>query len=204
MFVFEAYLTVKPQIRREQMRVILFSLFFISHAVFAHGNIDNKHGACTLKISEDRAIHVSVYQPSTHEGDVFCQEAPDVVETIMVLDFMEEDSKKSPFAFSIGFDNDGVIEPIGGLPLTLYPQGSMLLKFLPKSIGKYHAKVMYLDEIGHDISREFDFYIGQRSPNSREPSSTQSVIKWLVILMVILGGLYILYLKRVNKDNDVD
>jgi hypothetical protein len=117
---------------------------------------------------------------------------------------MEEDSKKSPFSFSIGFDNKGAIEPIVALPLTLYPQGSMLLKFLPKSIGKYHGTVMYLDKEGHDISREFDFYIGQRSPNSKEPSGTQQVIKWLLIALVVLGGAYIVYTKRVNRGDDFE
>ena len=185
------------------LKIIIFALLCISGHALGHGNIDNKNGACTLKIGEERAIHLTAYQPSTHEGEVFCQDAPDVVETIMVLDFMEEDSKKNPFSFSIGYLNGDKLEPLAALPLQLFPNGSMLLKFMPNAIGKYHGKVMFLDEEGHDSSREFDFYIGERSPNSKEPSSTQQVLKWAVVLFFVLGGMYFVYMKRINKrDND--
>lgn len=185
------------------MKIILFTLLLMSGHVLGHGNIDNKNGACTLKIAEERAIHLTAYQPSTHEGEVFCQDAPDVVETILVLDFMEADSKKNPFSFSIGYFNEDKLEPIAALPLQLYPKGSMLLKFLPKAAGKYHGKVMFLDKDGQDSSREFDFYIGERSPNSREPSGTQQVLKWLVVLLFVLGGTYFVYMKIINKrEND--
>ncbi|PCI20928.1 MAG: hypothetical protein COB62_04070 [Piscirickettsiaceae bacterium] len=184
------------------MKLIIGLLFFITNAVYGHGNIDTKGGACTLKIGEEHAIHVTAYQPSTHEGEVFCQDAPDVVETTIVLDFMEEDLKKLPFALSIGYDNAGVVEPLAALPLGLFPRGSMLLNFTPKTTGKYRAKVMFLDKEGHDTSREFDFYIGEQSPNSREPSSAQQVVKWLVIALFALGAVYILYIKRVSRDRD--
>ena len=182
------------------MKACLVLLLFLSNYVFAHGNIDNKHGACTLKIAEERGIHLTAYQPSTHEAEVFCQNAPDLVETTIVLDFMEEDSKGFPFAFSIGYvGDDGLEEPLGALPLKLYPQGSMLLKFTPREKGKYHGKVMFLDKDGHDTTREFDFYIGELGPNSREPSNTQQVVKWLVIFMLIAGSLYMIYVKRVSR-----
>ncbi|PHS72601.1 MAG: hypothetical protein COB22_04505 [Cycloclasticus sp.] len=183
---------------------ILMVLFFVSGNLLAHGNIDNKHGACTLNVAPERGIHLTAYQPSTHEGEVFCQDAPDLVETTIVLDFMEEDSKKLPFSFSVTYMNGDIAEPVSALPLALYPTGSMLLTFMPKAVGKYHGKVMFLDKDGHDTSREFDFYIGQRSPNSSEPSSTQTVVKWLVILLFVFGGAYMLYTKRMNREDDVD
>lgn len=186
------------------MRFLLLSLFFISQGLLAHGNIDTKGGACTLKISEEHAIHVTAYQPSTHEGEVFCQDAPDVVETTIVLDFMEEDLKLLPFALSIGYDNAGVIEPLAALPLGLFPRGSMLLNFTPKTTGKYHAKVMFLDKEGHDTSKEFDFYIGERSPNSAEPSNIQETVKWAAVLFFVLGGAFVFYTKRVNRERDSD
>ncbi|PCH85218.1 MAG: hypothetical protein COB26_08900 [Piscirickettsiaceae bacterium] len=186
------------------MKLILILLFVISNAVYAHGNIDNKHGACTLKISKEHAIHLTAYQPSTHEGEVYCQDAPDLVETTIVLDFMEEDLKKRPFSFSMAYMNGKNVEPLTALPLQLYPQGSMLLKFTPEVVGVYQGKVMFLDEDGHDSSREFNFYIGERSPNSSAPSSAQTVIKWLIVMMFVLGGVYVVYTKWVNKERDAD
>ena len=186
------------------MKMMLFMMLLISNYVFAHGNIDNKNGACTLKISEEHSIHLTAYQPSTHEGEVFCQDAPDLVETIMVLDFMEEDSKKLPFAFSLAYMNDGELEPLNALPFALYPQGSMLFKFIPKAVGKYHAEVKFIDKDGHDTTSDFDFYVGQKSPNSREPTGTQQVVKWLVIMLVVLGVFYMIYTKRVNRERDAD
>ena len=184
------------------MRASLVVLLFISNYVFAHGNIDNKHGACTLKLAEGRGIHLTAYQASTHKGEVFCQSAPDLVETTIVLDFMEEDSKGFPFSFSIAYINGESVEPLAALPLALYPQGSMLLSFMPKQKGKYHGKVIFLDKSGHDATREFDFYVGELGPNSREPSSTQQIVKWLLISLLILSVLYIWYVKKVNKDQD--
>jgi len=181
------------------MKRSLVLLLFLSNYAFAHGNIDNKHGACTLKIAEERGIHLTAYQPSTHEAEVFCQNAPDLVETMIVLDFMEEDSKAFPFSFSIGYMGDDGLEPIAALPLELYPQGSMLLKFTPRDKGKYRGEVMFLNKEGHDTTREFDFYIGELGPNSREPSSTQQIVKWLIVFMLIVGSAYVMYVKRVGR-----
>ena len=184
------------------MRLLFAALMLIGFDALAHGNIDNKDGACTLKINEERAIHLTAYQPSTHEGEVFCQNAPDLVETIMVLDFMEEDSKKLPFAFSISYMNEEIIEPLASLPFKLYPQGSMLLRFIPEAIGKYHGKVMFLDEAGHDTSREFDFYVGELGPNSKESSKLQQTLKWLVITILLVGGAYFLFVRRLGKGEE--
>lgn len=182
------------------IKIILTMLLFVSNYAFSHGNIDNKDGACTLNIGHERSIHLSAYQPSTHEGEVFCQGVPDVVDTTIVLDFMEEDSKGFAFAFSIGYMNNEVLEPLSSLPFQLYPQGSILLNFTPQAEGKYRAKVMYLDKEGHDTSKEFDFYIGELGPNSREPSSTQQIVKWIFIFMLVFGGIYLVYTKRVNRE----
>jgi len=184
------------------MKIAVMVLLVISNYAFAHGNIDNKDGACTLKVGHERSIHLSAYQPSTHEGEVFCQGAPDVVETTLVLDFMEEDSKGFPFAFSVGRMNKDVFEPISSLPFKLYPQGSILLTFSPEVEGKYRGEVVYLDKDGHDSKREFDFYIGELGPNSREPSSTQQIVKWLFIALLVFGGAYFVYAKRVNREED--
>ncbi|ORU94199.1 MAG: hypothetical protein A6F72_08365 [Cycloclasticus sp. symbiont of Poecilosclerida sp. N] len=183
-------------------QIILFIFLLASNDAFAHSNIDTKHGACTLMIGKERGIHITVYQPSTQEGEVFCQQAPDLVETTVVLDFMEEDSKKLPFAFSIGYMNDDVLEPLSSLDFDVYPQGSMLLKFTPKQTGKYHGKVIFLNKDGHDKARDFDFYIGERHPSSAEPSSTQELIKWVMLFILVFGGVYVAYSKRINKDED--
>jgi hypothetical protein len=185
-----------------RMRIFLLGLVFIGNYAFAHGNLDTKNGACTLMIGKDRGIHLTAYQPSTQEGEVYCQQAPDLVETTIVLDFMEEDSKKLAFSFSIGYMNEDVFEPISALPLDSYRKGSMLLKFTPKVKGRYHGKVLYLDKDGHDTTRDFDFYIGQRHPNSSEPTSTQQIVKWIAIFLVVFGGIYIIYTKRVNREED--
>jgi hypothetical protein len=184
------------------MKIFCIILLCISNYAFAHGNIDNKHGACTLMIAKDRGIHLTAYQPSTQKSEVYCQQAPDLVETTIVLDFMEEDSKKMPFSFSMGYMNNDVFEPLSALALDVYPKGSMLLKFMPKVEGKYHGKLMFLDQDGHSTEREFDFYIGQRHPNSSEPTSTQQVVKWLVVIIFVFGGLYFLYVKRANKEEE--
>ncbi|MEO1888533.1 MAG: hypothetical protein ABGX33_01290 [Cycloclasticus sp.] len=184
------------------MKVILIALLLASNYAIAHGNIDNKHGACTLMIGKDRGIHLTAYQPSTQEGEVFCQEAPDLVETTLVLDFMEEDSKKMPFSFSIGYINGAVVEPLSALALDTYPQGSMLLKFTPQQKGIYHGKVMFLNKEGHDTSREFDFYVGEQHPNSAEPTSTQQIVKWIAIFLLVFGGVYVIYTKRVNREDE--
>ena len=120
----------------------------------------------------------------------------------MVLDFMEEDLKKLPFSFSISYINGEALEPLAALPLSTFPMGSMLLKFLPPANGIYRGKVVFLDEKGHDSSREFDFYVGEQSPNSSEPSGTQDVVRVLVILVFGIGGLYFLYLKVVNRKKE--
>lgn len=182
------------------MKIISIILLLISSKALAHGNIDNKYGVCTLQLAGERAVHLSAYQAKSHEGEVFCQHAPDLVETTMVLDFMEEDSKTLPFALSIDYMSAESAESLLDEPWRLYPQGSMLFNFVPRDIGRYHVRVMFMDNEGESHSRGFDFYIGKTGPNSREPSNVQQIIKWFLMILFAIGACYLFYIKRINRE----
>jgi len=182
------------------MKIISIILLLISVKALAHGGIDNKYGVCTLQLEGERAVHLSAYQSSSHEGEVFCQNAPDLVETTLVLDFMEEDSKALPFALSIDYMSAESAETLVEESLRLYPQGSMLFNFVPRGIGRYHVRVMFMDNEGESHSRGFDFYIGETGPNSREPSNAQQIIKWFLVTLFAIGACYLFYIKRISRE----
>lgn len=185
------------------MKIAGLLLLLASQFAFAHGNLAVKDGACTFKASTNYAIHFTAYQPSTHEGEVFCQSAPDLVETTIVLDFMEKELKELPVAFSIGYVNKGEVQPIKGTKLAQYPQGFLTLNFTPEEKGQYRGTFLFIDEQQKQQVREIDFYIGELGPNSREPSSTQEVIKWIVMVLIALSVFYFLYIRtKVKRDQD--
>lgn len=182
------------------MKYLFLFALVVSGAAIAHGNIDVKNGACTLKISELNSVHLSAYQPFENEGEVYCESVPELAETFIVIDFMEEDLKKRPVAFSISYGEGDKSKVLASSPLKLNPQGSILLKFNPVEKGKYHGQVVSLDEDGHDASRGFDFYIGELGPNSKEASLLQTSLRYFLILLFFVGGGYILFIKRVVKE----
>ena len=87
---------------------ITFLLFLSSFAetAAAHGGVFIEDDVCVIQIGFFRA-HFTVYQPETSANQEFCEDIPDVTETLFVLDYLHDSLKKMPVDFRIIRDVTG-------------------------------------------------------------------------------------------------
>jgi hypothetical protein len=105
----------------------LFALL-LSAPVWAGGGMVLREDKCIIQIGFYEA-HFTAYQPQTRGDQQFCQELPDVGETLFVFDYLHGSMKEVPIDFRIIKDGTDLgkyvrmsdIEAIGDLePLTVF------------------------------------------------------------------------------------
>lgn len=70
----------------------------------AHGNVVAEEDVCLIKIGFYTA-HFSVFQPRSRQHFEFCEDLPEVEETVFVLDFLHETMRTVPVDFRIVRDS---------------------------------------------------------------------------------------------------
>lgn len=75
--------------------------------VGAHGNVVAEEDACVLKIGFYTA-HFAAFQPRTRQHFEFCEDLPDVTETVFVLDYMHDSMRTVPVDFRIVRDSSNL------------------------------------------------------------------------------------------------
>lgn len=90
------------------MKLLLVALIlFCAHEnVFAHGGVVMEEDACVIKIGYLRA-HFTLYQPTSRGNEEFCEDVPDVVPSVFVLDYLHDFLKEMPVDFRIIKDVKG-------------------------------------------------------------------------------------------------
>ena len=84
-----------------------FLLFLIiSIDVGAHGGVFLEDDLCVIQIGFFKA-HFTIFQPLTSANEEFCEDIPDVTETVFVLDYMHESLQTLPVDFRIIRDVTG-------------------------------------------------------------------------------------------------
>ncbi|MDH5667158.1 MAG: hypothetical protein OEY86_04015 [Nitrospira sp.] len=113
-------------------------------------------------------MYFSSYQPDTHHEHQFCQELPDLGNTVVVLDFVERELRSVPVEFRIIRDT-GSEQDLEAITLVhfspkLYPKGSIDVKHNFEQPGKFIVLVSVGDNQEH-LSR-FHFSVGELNPIS--------------------------------------
>jgi hypothetical protein len=72
----------------------------IALPVFAGGGVILQDDVCKIKIGFYEA-HFTAYQPETSGNQQFCEDLPDIGETIFVLDYLHDSMKEVPIDFRI-------------------------------------------------------------------------------------------------------
>lgn len=66
----------------------------------AHGGVFLEDDICVIQIGFFKA-HFTVYQPETSASKEFCEDIPDVTESVFVLDYLHDSLKQMPVDFRI-------------------------------------------------------------------------------------------------------
>jgi hypothetical protein len=94
--------TAAKRVRQLDVPAIFASLFalLLSAPVWAGGGMVLREDKCIIQIGFYEA-HFTAYQPQTRGNEQFCQELPDVGETLFVLDYLHGSMKEVPIDFRI-------------------------------------------------------------------------------------------------------
>lgn len=71
-----------------------------ANGVFAHGGVVMEEDQCVIDIGLFRA-HFTIYQPDTRASQEFCEDVPDLGETIFVMDYLHDSLRDMPVEFRI-------------------------------------------------------------------------------------------------------
>lgn len=69
-------------------------------AALAHGGVVMEEDQCVIDIGLFRA-HFTIYQPQTRASEEFCEDVPDLGETIFVMDYLHDSLRGMPVEFRI-------------------------------------------------------------------------------------------------------
>jgi hypothetical protein len=77
-----------------------------SPAVRAHGGVMIEEDICVIKMGFLSA-HFTIYQPESRASQEFCEDIPDVAQTVFVMDYLHDSLKQMPVDFRIIRDVTG-------------------------------------------------------------------------------------------------
>jgi hypothetical protein len=86
---------------------LLAALFPWAMQASAHGGVVFEEDICVIKIGFLTA-HFTIYQPETSASQEYCEDVPDVTDTIFVLDYLHDSMKEMPVDFRIIRDVEGL------------------------------------------------------------------------------------------------
>ena len=85
----------------------LATLMSWGQSASAHGGVMFEDDICVIKLGFLTA-HFTIYQPLTSASEEFCEDVPDVTDTIFVLDYLHDSMKEMPVEFRILRDVTGL------------------------------------------------------------------------------------------------
>lgn len=88
-------------------RLAGLALLCLGARALAHGGVFVEDDLCIIQIDFFQA-HFTVYQPKTRANKEYCEDLPDVTETVFVLDYLHSSLKEMPLDFRIIRDSQGL------------------------------------------------------------------------------------------------
>lgn len=82
-------------------------LGFPSAPAWAHGGVVLEEDICVIKMGFLSA-HFTIYQPETRASEEFCEDIPDVTQTVFVMEYLHASLREMPLDFRIIRDVTGV------------------------------------------------------------------------------------------------
>lgn len=80
----------------------LFAIFLMASPAlsWAHGSVAESKEGCVITF-DFYSAHFNVFQPQTRQHTAFCEDLPDVTETLFVLEYLHDSLREVPVEFRI-------------------------------------------------------------------------------------------------------
>lgn len=193
-------------------RACVVMLMLSSQIIMAHGGVEMEGGQCLIRIGNLEARFTG-YQPATRGSKEFCDDLPDLTESIFVLEFVHEVLKTMPLDFRIIRDEENFglaassddIKRLKGIenltefysPATRYDDGNVKVQYEFLNPGIYIGIITAENPLGGIIYEAvFPFRVG-----------AINYLDYWWAFVVVLVGLQIMFRKTTVKaafSNSVD
>ncbi|MDG2000276.1 MAG: hypothetical protein P8J46_00650 [Alphaproteobacteria bacterium] len=172
-----------------------FLLVILIPKSFAHGGLSLDEDYCVLTVGKYE-MHFSGYQPENNGPKEFCEDIPETGNTIVVLDFMDDELRSLPVEVRIILDTEENNEDLESITVykkdyKIYKNGTISLRKNFENKGKFIGYVTVKDENNFIIS-EFPFSVGIERKSS-------SYIYFIILALITGASLFYFGNKIRNK-----
>jgi len=170
----------------------------LSTAVWAHGGAAGTDtDQCKFELEPSHWIHYTAYQPKAFPAEEFCGKLPGSnTPTQLVFDYQDMRYRKMSIEFEVTKEPEGT--RVFFLPSKKHSSGTVNLE-LPNGVpeaGKYLIHITLVPDQGDRLDAHMSFTAGTGAK-----TSTSNFVLYVVF---ILGGLYMLYLSNATFRNKID
>lgn len=176
-------------IKRLSLKVLL--LLWVA-SVFAHGGGGSAPDTCPISIGPFN-VFFKGYQPETHPKEVFCDNFPSLGSTLLVMDLLQPDLRKSKIKFRAvevnsilaaqSMEFETAVNPIIDIPAHVYTNGLLSLDYAFEKPGNYAVLMSVEDSTGRHHSGSFTFSVAMPFRNLELYLITS------IIIMILMGYL---------------
>jgi len=172
-----------------------FLLVILISKSFAHGGLSLDEDYCVLTVGKYE-MHFSGYQPENNGPKEFCEDIPETGNTIVVLDFMDDELRSLPVEVRIILDTEENNQDLESITVykkdyKIYKNGTISLRQNFENKGKFIGYVTVKDENNFIIS-EFPFSVGIERKSS-------SYIYFIILALITGASLFYFGNKIRNK-----
>ncbi len=187
---------MKNQALRKGFLGVLGMIF--STALWAHGGAKGTDtDQCKFELEKDHWIHYTAYQPKAYPAEEFCGNLPDVNTPIqLVFDYQDERYRKRAIEFEVTKEPEGT--RLFYMPAEKHKSGTVVLN-LPEGVpdvSKYLIHITLLQDSGERLDAHMGFQAGKGQATSNK--------SYGLYLLLLLGGLYFVYLSNAGFKSKVD
>jgi hypothetical protein len=154
----KSFVCLKPTVG---CAVVALSALLSSQA-YAHGGLSMAEDMCKLTVGP-YMMHFSGYQPANTQEKQFCEDIPATGQTIVVLDYIEQELRSLPAEVRIikdtGSEDDLESITVFHIPSKVYRNGSIDFTYTFDKPGKF-VGIVTVGENQEHISR-FPFSVGE-------------------------------------------
>ncbi len=174
-----------------------FALLF-SASVWAHGGAKGTDtDQCKFELEPDHWIHYTAYQPNAFPAEEFCANIPKANEAIiLVFDYQDQKYKDNTVEFEVTKEPEGT--RVFFLEGAKHKKGTVELK-LPNGVPEAGNYLIHITLVPDQGERK-DVHMAFKAGGGKGASNSQMVI----YLILIAGGLYVLYLNSSKVRGIVD
>jgi hypothetical protein len=153
----------------------------------AHGGLSMAEDMCKLTVGP-YMMHFTGYQPTSTQEKQFCEDIPATGETVVVLDYIEQELRSLPTEVRIikdtGSEENLDAITILHLPPKVYPNGSINFTYTFEQPGKF-VGIVTVGENPKYVSR-FPFSVGELNVASK----LMNIYMVPVLALLVVGAIF--------------